>query len=74
MLYTRFSSLPKYLCMDNGCNLHHYILNREPQHFQSLHMYIDELHFRGHKHCCPAYSTGKLPGQLAYQLSCNKLS
>ena len=22
-------------------------------------MYIDEAHFRGHKHCSPAYNTGK---------------
>ena len=58
MLYTRFPQLPKYLCMDNGCNLHHYMMNREPEHFRDLHMYVDELHFKGHTHCCPAYNTG----------------
>ena len=58
VLFTRFPQLPKYLCMDNGCNLHHFIMNREPEHFRDMHMYVDELHFRGHTHCCPAYNTG----------------
>ena len=57
-LYTRFEEPPDYLVMDNGCNLHNYILSREPVHFKSMHMYIDRLHFKGHTGCCPAYDTG----------------
>ena len=58
VLLTRFPELPKQIVMDNVCNLHSYILNREPEHFKDVQFYIDEAHFRGHKHCCPAYNTG----------------
>ena len=58
-LLCRFPHPPKSICMDNSCNLHDFILNREPEHFKDMHMYIDEAHFRGHKHCSPAYNTGK---------------
>ena len=61
MLYSRFETPPKKICMDNACNLHSFILNREPAHFHNVEMYIDDAHFRGHKRCCPAYNTGGLP-------------
>ena len=57
-LYTRFPTLPQKLVMDNGCNVHQYVLNREPAYFQGMQFYVDQMHFRGHKHCCPAYNTG----------------
>ena len=58
MLYTHFPEPPAILTMDNGCNLHDFLLNREPEHFRATTMYIDELHFAGHRSCCPAYNTG----------------
>lgn len=58
VLYTRWKTPPKVVCMDNGCNLHDFMLNREPLHFRNVEMHIDEPHFRGHKRCCPAYNTG----------------
>ena len=58
VLYTRFPEAPPVFCMDNGCNLHEFMLNREPEYFRRTEMYIDEPHFRGHKRCCEAYNTG----------------
>lgn len=57
-LYTRWPSAPVSFCMDNGCNVHQYILNREPQFFKDMKVHIDEMHFRAHTACSPAYSTG----------------
>ena len=58
VLYTRWRQAPKRICMDNGCNLHNFLLNREPDFFKATDVYIDEPHFRGHKKCSPAYNTG----------------
>ena len=57
-LYTRWQTPPKMICMDNGCKLHDFCLNREPMHFKNVDFCIDEAHYRGHTHCSPAYSTG----------------
>lgn len=58
-LYTRFPSAPRRFCFDNGCNVHNYILNREPQHFKEMEVYIDETHWQGHKHCSVGYNFGE---------------
>lgn len=55
-------SAPRRIVYDNTCNLHDYALNREPEWFKDTEWYIDEAHFRGHKHCCSAYNTGLYPG------------
>ena len=76
VLYSRFARPPSKICMDNACNLHSFILNREPAHFYRTEMYIDEAHFRGHKRCCPAYNTGECPChplQLLMQEDCGCL-
>ena len=49
------------ICYDNGCNLLHYILNREPERAKDIEVYIDALHSAGHKQCLRAYSTSALP-------------
>lgn len=59
-LYTRFPVAPQRFCFDNGCNVHNYILNREPRHFESMEVYVDETHWQGHNHCSVAYNTGEL--------------
>ena len=57
-LYTKWEQPPKYFCLDNGCNAYNYILNREPEHFKFMEVFVDEMHWAGHKNCSPAYSTG----------------
>lgn len=74
VLLTRFPELPKQIVMDNVCNLHSYIMNREPEHFKDVQFYIDEAHFRGHKHCCPAYNTRKRPCCAMHILAVRVLS
>jgi hypothetical protein len=57
-LYTRWQSPPKYFCLDNGCNAYNYFLNREPEHFRDMEVFVDEMHWKGHKNCSPAFNTG----------------
>ena len=45
-------SAPDTLVYDNGCNLHNYCLNREPQFFKCTRFFVDKFHWRNH--------TGKL--------------
>lgn len=52
---------PKVMVYDNGCNLSLYIYNRDPGMMRDLRIYIDRLHFRGHKRCLDYYDTGALP-------------
>lgn len=65
-LYTRFPSAPQRFCFDNGCNVHNYILNREPHFFRDMEVYVDETHWQGHNHCSLAYNTGKCLPLNAY--------
>ena len=71
-LYTRWQTPPLQFCLDNGCNLHTYCLNREPQHFKQTQFYIDQSHFRGHSRCSPAYNTGML-GAFRPDMGCKIL-
>lgn len=57
-LYTKWQHAPPSFCMDNGCNVHHYILNREPGFFRDTKIFIDQSHYHGHKDCSAAYNTG----------------
>ena len=45
---------------DNACNLHSYILNREPREWQYLRCLVDGMHFRGHKKTKKGYESIKL--------------
>lgn len=65
-LYTHCPVPPALFQMDNGCNVHTWLLNREPAHFANMRVVIDEAHFRGHTHCSPNYSTS---ASLATSLS-----
>ena len=39
---------PSVIIYDNGCNLHQYILNREPVHFKSSWLLVDRFHWPNH--------------------------
>ena len=41
------------------CNLHQYILNREPVHFKMTEILIDEFHAKSHKECSINYNSGQ---------------
>ena len=54
-LYTKWEHAPPVFCMDSGCNIHLYLLNRELAFFKDTKVLIDQAHFRGHTNCSPAY-------------------
>ena len=59
LLFTRLPEGTKpRITYDNACNTMQYMLNREPEFCRDCELYIDALHFRGHKGCCTAYDTG----------------
>lgn len=59
LLYTHCDIPPATIVYDNGCNLDHYILNREPHHFRDMDVLVDSFHYSGHKNCSSNYkSTG----------------
>lgn len=39
---------PSVIIYDNACNLHQYILNREPVHFKSSWLLVDRFHWPNH--------------------------
>ena len=61
LLYTHCPEAPSRFQFDNGCNVHRYALHREPSYFKHTQWLVDQLHFRGHKNCSLAYSTGWSP-------------
>lgn len=58
VLFTRCEMPPSKFQLDNGCNLWAFLLNREPEHFESMQVLVDEPHYRGHVHCSAAFNTG----------------
>ncbi|KAK9815036.1 hypothetical protein WJX73_005693 [Symbiochloris irregularis] len=59
IMYTHFPEAPDRIASDNGCNMHSFKLNREPERYRLTQITIDELHYVGHDNCCPAYNTGE---------------
>jgi hypothetical protein len=53
---TRFPDAEEFLA-DNTCLSEQYALNRDPLKCKPVRFFIDEMHYRGHKNCCPSYST-----------------
>ena len=47
-LLTPFISAPHVVIYDNGCNLHSYILNREPHFFEKTRFLVDRFHWPNH--------------------------
>ena len=40
---------------DFGCNLHTYLINREPRLFQFKRVLVDSFHFKNHRGCSSSY-------------------
>jgi hypothetical protein len=49
---------PVLFLTDNGCNVYNFAWAREPAHFASMRVVIDEVHYRGHTNCSPNYDSG----------------
>ena len=47
MCYLR--KMPRIVIYDNACNLHNYVLRREPRRFKHTRFLIDRLHAPGHR-------------------------
>lgn len=48
VIFDFFCTAPEVVIYDNGCNLHSYSLNREPDHFTSTWFVIDRFHWPNH--------------------------
>ena len=40
---------------DFGCNLHNYLLNREPREFEFKRVLVDSFHYKNHNSCSSSY-------------------
>ena len=56
MLMRRFEKMPRIIIYDNGCQLHAYVLKREPTRFKDTKFLVDRLHYRNHVGCSIGYS------------------
>jgi hypothetical protein len=54
---SRFQTQPKVIIYDNGCNLHEYILNRDPRIFKNTLILSDGFHWKNHTNCCLCYNS-----------------
>ena len=44
------------IVFDFGCNLHNYLLNREPRQIQFKRVLVDTFHYNNHKGCSSSYN------------------
>ena len=59
-LYTRFPVAPQRFCFDKGCNVHSYIVNREPRHLSQWRCTSMRHTGKGTTIVPVAYNTGEL--------------
>ncbi|XP_077986107.1 uncharacterized protein LOC144440592 [Glandiceps talaboti] len=52
----RFQRAPRIIVYDNGCKLHQYCLNREPEFFKHTIFLVDRLHWCNHTGCSSGYN------------------
>jgi hypothetical protein len=56
---SRFKEMPKVIIYDNGCNLHEYVLNRDPRPFINTLIMSDGFHILDHKNCALTYNPNR---------------
>ena len=44
---------------DFGCNLHNYLLNREPREFEFKRVLVDSFHYQNHNSCSSSYDASQ---------------
>ena len=62
ILVTRFTTIPRIIIYDNGCNLSEYIFNRAPQMFKDTYILSDGFHWKNHVNCSSAFNSKLYPG------------
>ena len=55
ILMRRFDKMPRIIIYDNACQLHTYVLKREPARFKGTMFLVDRLHFSNHVACSLGY-------------------
>jgi hypothetical protein len=55
-LYQGLVPMPEVIIYDNGCNLHEYMLNRDPRLFKNTMLHSDGMHVEGHEDCAETYN------------------
>ena len=50
-----FSKWTLSLVYDFGCNLHNYLLNREPREIEFKRVFVDSFHYKNHTACASSY-------------------
>ena len=74
LLYTHWDECPSLVCYDNGCNMDHFILNREPEHFKDMDIAIDHFHHCEHKKCSKCYDSDEFHSLMNSSLAEQKNS
>jgi len=59
LIYSRFPSAPEIIIYDNSCNLHKFVMFREPQFYLDTIFVLDRLHENSHGTCSPVYAPDK---------------
>lgn len=59
---------------DNGCNLAHYCLSREPAFFRNTQQLIDALHYQGHTKCPTSFDITRVNKERRASLKNSQLA
>jgi len=63
-MLTRMSKAPKVCIYDFGCSLSEYCLNREPEYFKYMLIFLDKLHEWNHSACSDVFKIRLYFGDL----------
>ncbi|XP_066304517.1 uncharacterized protein [Branchiostoma lanceolatum] len=55
IIRTRFKTAPRTIVYDNACQLHRYVMNRDPHFFKKTQFLVDRFHWKGHVGCSLGY-------------------
>ncbi|XP_065056806.1 uncharacterized protein LOC135685015 [Rhopilema esculentum] len=61
VIFTRFEEAPLHCIYDNACNLHDFVLNRQPSFFAKTKFFVDKFHWPGHTGCSIGYKLENYP-------------
>jgi hypothetical protein len=66
LLYLFCPNEAQNIIHDNGCHFQDYMLNRDPAWSKDKRVFIDKLHYKGHKHCCRSVNAGAVHTAVCY--------
>ncbi|XP_066277571.1 uncharacterized protein [Branchiostoma lanceolatum] len=55
IIRTRFKTAPRTIVYDNACQLHRYVMNRDPHFFKKTQFLVNRFHWKGHVGCSLGY-------------------